>query len=94
MNQMTPPTQEELEKLLEKAKRDLEAKLAQMTPEERAQAEARAQQMIEDDRAANQTLIDRAAQCLAGSPAKPKFCTNCGAPVRGGKFCTNCGSPL
>ena len=81
MNQMTPPTQEELEKLLEKAKRDLEAKLAQMTLEERAQAEARALQIISDDRAANQELIDRAAQYMTGSPAKPKFCTNCGSPL-------------
>lgn len=96
MEQMAPLSREELEKLVEKAQKDLEEALAKMTPEERAQAEARAQKMIEEDRAANQALLDRAAQLRTESPEKPrpKFCTNCGAPVRGGKFCTNCGSPL
>jgi len=26
--------------------------------------------------------------------AKPKFCSNCGAPYEGGKFCQSCGSKL
>ena len=96
METMKTPTPEEMQKLIEKAKKDLEEKLAQMTPEERAVAEARAQMLIEQDRKENQALLDRAAKILGESPAKPKpkFCTNCGAPVRGGTFCTECGSPL
>ena len=30
----------------------------------------------------------------AASAAAPKFCTNCGAPSKGGKFCGSCGKPL
>ena len=26
--------------------------------------------------------------------ARPKFCTNCGAPAEGSRFCTRCGAPL
>ena len=96
MESIPMPSREEMEKLIEKAKKDLEAALEKMTPEERAQAEARAQQAIEADRAAKQAMLDEAAKIAAGIGTKPapKFCTNCGAPVRGGKFCTNCGSPL
>jgi rubrerythrin len=89
---------EEMEKALEKAKRDWQARLDQMTPEERAQAQEKAVAAAEADWAAIEQLTARAKSILAGSaPAekpKPKFCTNCGAPVSGGKFCTNCGSPL
>ena len=98
MENMAIPSQEEMAKLLEKAQRDLQAALEKMTPEERAQAELRAKKMIEEDQASRQALVDEAAKILADFPPKekaaPKFCTNCGAPVRGGKFCTNCGSPL
>lgn len=92
-------SQEELEKALEKAKKDLEETLAKMTPEERAQAEAKAQKLIAEDQARTDRMIEQAKAIAAGADPievlkKPKFCTNCGAPVSGGKFCTNCGSPL
>ena len=90
------PTQEEIQQMLEKAQRDWQAALEKMTQEERAQAKQRAQKMVEEDNARMQALLDNAASVAAGIPskAKPRFCTNCGAPVSGGKFCTNCGSPL
>ena len=95
---MEMPSREELQKLIEKAQRDLEEQLAKMTPEERAAADRKAQKLIEEDRAAKQALIDEAAKVaagdLSGAKPRPKFCTNCGAPVSGGKFCMNCGSPL
>ena len=96
MDNINGYSQEELEKMLEKAKKDMQAALDKMTPEEREQAELKAQKLIEEDQASMQKLIDDAASALAGtSPKKmPKFCTNCGAPVSGGKFCSNCGSPL
>ncbi len=96
MDNHTLPTPEELEKLLEKAKRELQEKLDAMTPEERAKAEAKAQKLIEEDKASMQGLIDSAAEVLNNTEPKrlPKFCSNCGAPVSGGKFCTNCGSRL
>ena len=91
-------SQEELEKMLEKAKKDLQAALDKMTPEEREQAEIKAKKLIEEDKAAMQKMIDEAAAVSAGSlPEKKneaKFCSNCGAPANGGKFCTYCGSPL
>ena len=90
------PGRNELEQMLEKAKRDLQAKLDQMTPEERAQTEIRAKKMIEEDDAARQKMLDEAAAVLAGSAPKPspKFCGRCGAPADGGKFCAYCGMPL
>ena len=91
------PTPEEMQKLLEKAKKDLQAALAKMTPEERKQAALNARKLIQEDKIAKQKLIDEAA-AVFGSPApetpKQKFCTNCGAPVTAGKFCEYCGSPL
>ena len=91
-------SQEELEKALEKAKRDAQEMLDKMTPEEREQALKRAEKLIEEDRASMQKLIDDAqaiaAESAPAEKAKPKFCTNCGAPAGAGKFCTNCGSPL
>ena len=98
MESMANLSQEEFKELLEKAKREAQAALDRMTPEERAQAEMKAAKLIEEDRAAMQSLYDQAVKAAAGFPQKettaPKFCTNCGAPVSGGKFCTNCGSPL
>jgi vacuolar-type H+-ATPase subunit H len=82
-------SQEELEAILEKAKRELQEKLDKMTPEERKQAQLRAQKMIEEDQAENQKLLEDAAKYVS-----PRFCQNCGAPASGGKFCTYCGSPL
>ncbi len=89
-------SREELEKALEKAKRDAQAMFGKLTPEERARVTAEANRRTEEDRAARQKLLDDARAILAGSEPKrrPKFCPNCGAPVSGGKFCTNCGSPL
>ena len=97
MEPIQTPSPEEMQAMIDKAKRDLEAALAKMTPEERARAEQNMQKAVADDRAAMQALTDRAKEALAGSAptkAMPKFCPNCGAPVRGGKFCTDCGSPL
>ena len=96
MEPIKMPSSEEMEELLRKAQAELNAALEKMTPEERAQAEARAKKAIEEDETARKALLDSAAAVLGGEAPKPtpKFCTNCGAPVRGGKFCTNCGSPL
>ena len=95
---MAEISQEELKKMLEKAQRDLQEKLAKMTPEERAAAELKAKQLIEKDNADMQKLIEDASAVAAGFPPKkteaPKFCPNCGAPTEGGKFCAYCGSPL
>ena len=98
MENLTAPNPEEMQKLLEKAQRDLEEALAEMTPEERAQAEAKAKKLIEEDKASMQELLDRGASIAAGIPPKagtaPNFCPNCGAPAGTGKFCSNCGNLL
>ncbi len=96
MENKTVPSPEELQKLLEKAQREVQAALEKMTPEERAQAELNAKKRMEEDRASMQALVDEAAAVAAGSIPKTaaKFCPNCGAPVSGGKFCANCGKPL
>ncbi len=90
-------SQEELQKALEEAQRKAQEFMEKMTPEERAQAEIKARELIEADRASMQKLIEDAQRLTAPAPeakAAPKFCSNCGAPVSGGKFCTNCGSAL
>ena len=70
--------------------------LDKMTPEEREQAEIRAQKLIEEDRIAKQKLIDEGtviAAKFSGTKA-PEFCSCCGAPAGTGKFCAYCGQPL
>ena len=64
---------EELEKMVEKAKRDLQAKLDSMTPEERAQAEMKASKTIAADQAAMQNLLDDAAAVMGGYPPQREF---------------------
>ncbi|MBR2590898.1 MAG: hypothetical protein IKE65_08240 [Clostridia bacterium] len=91
-------TQEQMQKEIERMQREIQEQLEKMTPEERAQAQARAQQAIQDDAVKMQKLLDEGAKIAAGiTPAatkKPKFCGNCGAPAGSGKFCEFCGSPL
>ena len=96
MKPIAEPTPEEMKKLLEKAQRELQEKLDKMTPEERAQWEQNAQRIIEADRISMEEQIEQARKVAAGfsSKARPKFCTNCGAPLGSGKFCSNCGSPI
>ena len=92
---MVEPTRKEMEQLLEKAKREYEAIREKMTPEEREQADIKAQKMIEEDQARIQEILDSAARITAQTAPKtlPKFCGNCGAPVSGGTICEYCGLP-
>ena len=62
-------------------------------PEERAQAEARAQKIIAEDQAEKQSLLYDAAKYAAGQTA-PRFCRHCGAKAGSGKICEYCGMPL
>ena len=100
MESMKTPSPEERKQLLEKARREAEEAFAKLSPEEREKVLARTQQMMTDDRAANQALIDaaRAAAMMPGAapdaPKSPKFCPNCGAPAGDGNFCTFCGGRL
>ena len=91
-------TQEEVQKEIERMQRELQERLEQMTPEERAAAQAKAQQAMREDDAALQKLMEEgnkvAADVAHGATAKPKFCGNCGAPAGAGNFCEFCGNPL
>ena len=98
MENKTDYTREELEQILEKAKKELQEKLDRMTPEEREQAAEKANKLIQEDWAAKQKLLYDAAKIAAGSIPKetdaPKFCPNCGAAAGSGNFCEYCGSML
>ena len=98
MDGRTDMSPEELQRQLEEAKRKLQEQLDKMTPEERQEAERKAQQLIAEDKKRMQDLVNQAAAVAAGvvpaGKAAPNFCTNCGSPVNGGKFCTSCGHPL
>ena len=88
---------EEIQKLIEKAQRELDEKLAAMTPGERAAFEAKAKAALEADSEKMQRTLDEAARILgktAPAESAPKFCPNCGAPANGGKFCSFCGTSL
>jgi vacuolar-type H+-ATPase subunit H len=87
---------EELALALEKAKREAQALLDKMTPEEREQARIKAEKLIEEDNASMQKLIDDAKRVASEFSEKkaPSFCTGCGAPAGKGNFCEYCGQPL
>lgn len=90
-------TQEELQQILERAKKELQEKLAAMTPEERDWVGSVAQEMIEADEDERQELLSDAFKILGNTPDAedaPKVCGSCGAKAEGGKFCTYCGMPL
>ena len=96
MDNNKEPSKEELEALIEKAKKELQERLDKMTPEEREQAKLRYEQAKAEDEAKLRDLTETAAKFASGAaPAKaPKFCPNCGARAGGGKFCEYCGSKL
>ena len=88
-------TPEELQKILERAQKELQEKLAAMTPEERERAGAVAQEMMEADEAEREQLLDDAINILgAQTAAEPKVCGHCGAKAEGGDVCAFCGMPL
>ena len=95
---MSDISHEELEKLLEKAKRDYEELVAKMTPEERAAADERARKAIAEDEVERQRLIEGAAALkndnMPKKPEAPKTCPNCGAQAKGENYCPYCGTPL
>jgi len=94
MDSRTMPSPEELEKMLEKAKKEAEAALAKLTPEQRAEAEMRAKKLIEEDAAAMRELVESAPKLSAGAaPRAARECPHCLAPVSG-RVCEYCGSPL
>lgn len=94
MDSRTMPSPEELEKMLEKAKKEAEAALAKLTPEQRAEAEMRAKKLIEEDAAAMRALVESASKLSAGAaPKAARECPHCLAPVSG-RACEYCGSPL
>ncbi len=90
-------TQEDLQKILEKAQKELQEKLAAMTPEERDWVGSVAQEMIEADEKERQELLSDAFKILGTAPDAedaPKVCGNCGAKAEGGETCAYCGMPL
>ncbi len=94
MDSRTMPSPEELEKMLEKAKKEAEAALAKLTPEQRAEAEMRAKKLMEEDAAAMRELVESASKLSAGAaPKAARECPHCLAPVSG-RVCEYCGSPL
>ena len=70
MEPIKMPSSEEMEELLRKAQAELNAALEKMTPEERAQAEARAKKAVEEDEAARKALLDSAAAVMRTRTAK------------------------
>ena len=90
------PSREELEAMLEKAKKEMQERLDKMTPEEREQARLRFEKAQAEDEAERQRLLDDAAKFAspAAPGSAPKFCPNCGAAAGGGKFCEFCGGKL
>ena len=98
MDKMLNMSPEEMQKEIERLQKEIEANLSQMTPEERAKAEAAAQKMIEDDEAERQAMLEKAKNILsdegtAKSESK-KFCPSCGAPAGNGSICEYCRNPL
>ena len=89
-------SEEEKRKKMEETNRAAQEYLNRLTPEQRQKAEEEAQKRMQEMAAERDKMIAEARAVAAGGAAAvsaPKFCTNCGAPSKGGKFCTNCGQP-
>ena len=102
MGKMSP---EELAKAAEEAQKAAERYINSLTPEQRRQAEENAKRMLEEETRKHEEMMAEIAKIrgasatataatAAAASAAPEFCTNCGAPSKGGKFCCNCGSLL
>lgn len=66
-------SREEMERALEEAQKKVQAMLNKMTPEERVQAQMKANQAIAEDQAAMQKLIDEANAVMDGYPPQREF---------------------
>lgn len=95
-------TEEELKRLLEEQKKKVEAQLASMTPEERADAEKKFAAIREADEAAMRKTLDDARGVMEMNTAQEHHTIPYpGAHVQGGarsdvekpvRFCQNCGA--
>ncbi len=99
MPKMQSYTPEELAKIQEEALKKAQETWNKLTPEEQAKASENAQRMLEEEMRKHQEMMDTVNRLIAEkkekeNTSKPKFCSNCGAPVSGGKFCGNCGNAL
>lgn len=107
MKNNTEISREELERALEEAKKKAQAVLDKMTPEERAQAQTKANMTIAENQAAMQKLINEVAAVMDGYPPQREFMEqNCAQehgtiPNPGAyacdaahkpRFCQNCGA--
>ena len=68
MKNNTEISREELERALEEANKKAQAMLDKMTPEERAQAQTKANRTIAEDQAAMQKLINEASAVMNSYP--------------------------
>ena len=98
LNAFNALSEEEKLKKMEETNRAAQEYLNRLTPEQRQKAEEEAQKRMQEMAAERDKMIAEARAVAAGGAAAaavsaPKFCTNCGAPSKGGKFCTNCGQP-
>ena len=96
LNAFNALSEEEKRKKMEETNRAAQEYLSSLTPEQRQKAEEEAQKRIQEMAAERDKMIAEARAVAAGGAtavSAPKFCTNCGAPSKGGKFCTNCGQP-
>ena len=96
-------------KMMEDANKRAQQELSKLSSEQRRQAEEQAKQIMAQQAADMQKIMEQVNQmkvAAAGStaaataavasaePPKKKFCSNCGAPRGNGKFCARCGKPL
>lgn len=103
---MTPQDQM---KIMEEANRKAQQELSQLSAEQRRQAEEQAKNIMQQQAADMQKIMEQinqmkgaatgstaaaTAAIASAEPTKKKFCSNCGAPRGNGKFCPRCGKPL
>lgn len=84
---------EEVAKMQQEAARKAQERWDSLSPEEQQRIQEESKKKAEEAMEKMKKIQEMAAALSSDAPLK-KFCSNCGAPAKGGKFCGECGKPL
>ena len=93
MKRISSMSPEEVAKMQQEAARKAQERWDSLSPEEQQRIQEESKKKAEEAMEKMKKIQEMAAALSSDAPLK-KFCSNCGAPAKGGKFCGECGKPL